>query len=176
MKIRTHMAVSIDGFVATPDGRPAILALPDFDPGRSHGFPEFLADTEAVVMGRTTYLPALQSPRWPWADKKVYVLTSAPLPSGPPEGVRITTGSAPELLKAMHSEVRSGDVHLVGGPSTIHAFRELGALDVLELLVIPFVFGEGLPLSPPGTPKLSLELEREHRYPDGVVQVSYAFA
>jgi hypothetical protein len=39
MKIRTHMAVSVDGFVATPDGRPAILTVPDFNPAVSHGFP-----------------------------------------------------------------------------------------------------------------------------------------
>ncbi|HEY1511048.1 MAG TPA: hypothetical protein VGF93_18715, partial [Solirubrobacteraceae bacterium] len=85
MKIRTHMAVSVDGFVATPDGRPAILTLADFDPGRSHGFSEFLANTEAVLMGRTTFLPALGHHSWPWADKQVFVLTSSPLPDGVPE-------------------------------------------------------------------------------------------
>jgi dihydrofolate reductase len=144
MKIRTHMAVSVDRFVATPDGRPAILTLPDFDPGVSHGFPEFLATTEAVLMGRTTFLPALGQHRWPWGDKQVFVLTSSPLPPGTPDGVRITTAAdAGELLERMREARLDGDVHLVGGPSTIRAFREIGALDVLELLVIPAILGEG---------------------------------
>jgi dihydrofolate reductase len=176
MKIRTHMAVSVDGFVATPDGRPAILTLADFDPGRSHGFPEFLANTEAVLMGRTTFLPALGHHSWPWADKQVFVLTSSPLPDGVPEDVNVTTSdSAAELLEQMRSTVLSGDVHLVGGPSTIQAFRAVEALDELELLVVPFVLGDGLRLSPPGTPQLPLELPRERSYPDGVVQLTYTF-
>jgi dihydrofolate reductase len=176
MKIRTHMAVSIDGFVATPDGRPAILTLPDFEPSRSHGFPEFLANTEAVLMGRTTFLPALGHHSWPWGDKQVFVLTSSPLPDGVPEGVRVTTSASPaELVEQMRSTVLSGDVHLVGGPSTIQAFRAIGGLDELELLVVPFMLGEGLRLSPSGTPQLPLELAREHVYPDGVAQLTYTF-
>jgi dihydrofolate reductase len=140
--------VSIDGLVSTPDGRPAILALPDFDPGVSHGFPELLANTDAVLMGRTTFLPALQSPRWPWGEKRVYVLTSTPLPSGAPPGVSITTGSAEDLLARMRADDFAGDVHLVGGPRTIQAFIELGALDVLEI--------------------------RQQTHPDGTVQLSYS--
>jgi dihydrofolate reductase len=156
--------------------RPAILTLADFDPARSHGFPEFLANTEAVLMGRTTFLPAVGHHRWPWADKQVFVLTSSPLPDGVPEDVSVTTSeSAAELLERMRSTVHSGDVHLVGGPSTIQAFRAIEALDELELLVVPFVLGDGLQLSPPGTPQLPLELARERSYPDGVVQLTYTF-
>jgi dihydrofolate reductase len=44
------------------------------------------------------------------------------------------------------------DVHLVGGPRTIRAFRELGALDRLELVILPLLLGEGIALSPPGVP------------------------
>jgi dihydrofolate reductase len=75
MQIRTHMGVSLDGFVATPDGLPAWLAMPDFVPGKSHGFPEFDEEIEAVVMGRTTFEPAVGADRWPWPGKQVYVLS-----------------------------------------------------------------------------------------------------
>jgi hypothetical protein len=37
------------------------------------------------------------------------------------------------------------------------------------------VLGDGLPLSPPGTPQRPLELARERAYPDGVVQLAYTF-
>ena len=41
MLIRTHIGVSLDGFVATPDGLPAWDAIPTFGPG-SHGTAEFM--------------------------------------------------------------------------------------------------------------------------------------
>jgi hypothetical protein len=81
MRIRTYTFVSLDGRVSTSDGRPIQLLLPGF-PGRTaYGLPEFLSTCEAVVMGRTTFLPALRAPKWPWTQP-VFVLTSNPLPKG----------------------------------------------------------------------------------------------
>jgi hypothetical protein len=42
MLIRSRMGVSADGFVATPDGMPSLIAMPGFQPGVSHGYPEFI--------------------------------------------------------------------------------------------------------------------------------------
>jgi dihydrofolate reductase len=94
VQIRTHIGVSVDGFVATPDGRPALLSMPDFVPGVSHGHPEFIANCRAVVMGRTTFDPAVGAPSWPWPALPVYVLTSRALPSGLP-GELVSASSAP---------------------------------------------------------------------------------
>jgi hypothetical protein len=66
MRIRTNLFVSADGYVAGPDGRPVQLLLPGFAGAGSYGLPEFLERCDAVVMGRTTFLPALAAPRWPW--------------------------------------------------------------------------------------------------------------
>jgi dihydrofolate reductase len=65
MRIRTRLCVSLDGCVTRPDGWPVQLADPSFVPGQSHGFPEFQQSCEAVLMGRTTFEPALGSDRWP---------------------------------------------------------------------------------------------------------------
>jgi hypothetical protein len=59
---------------------PAFGAIPSFQPGVSHGYPEFIENCDAIVMGRTTFLPALGAPTWPWAGLQVYILTSHPLP------------------------------------------------------------------------------------------------
>jgi hypothetical protein len=40
MQIRTHIGVSVDGFVASADRRPAVLSMPDFVPHESHGYPD----------------------------------------------------------------------------------------------------------------------------------------
>ncbi len=49
----------------TPDGRPVQLADPNFAPGQSYGFPEFQRTCESVLMGRTTFEPALGGERPP---------------------------------------------------------------------------------------------------------------
>ncbi len=173
MLIRARMGVSVDGYVATPDGRPALLTMPGFVPGESHGHPEFIEQCDAVVMGRTTFEPALASPSWPWPGKQVYVLTSGPLPAEAPADIIASEGGPAGLLEQMRAAGMSGDVHLVGGPRTIQAFRALGALDRLELLVLPIMLGEGTPLTPPGTSPLPLGLESHRTFPDGTAELVY---
>jgi len=175
LEIRTHIGVSVDGFVATPEGRPAFLSMPGFVPGESHGHPGFIEGCDAVLMGRTTFEPALGAPRWPWPEKRVYVLTSRPLPEV--EGVEIAFSDSPEdLLELMRRADFPGDVHLVGGPQTIEAFRALGALDRLEVVVLPVLLREGLPLSPDGGHPLHLTLDAQRVFEDGAIELVYAIS
>jgi dihydrofolate reductase len=172
LRIRTNFFVSLDGYVSGPDGRPVQLLLPDFTGADSYGLPEFLAGCAAVLMGRTTFLPALGAPRWPWRQP-VFVLTSSALPEGTPDDVTAAPSPA-VLLERMEASGVTGDVHLVGGPSTMHAFREIGALDELWLHVVPMLLGGGTPLSPPATDRLALTLRSTRTFPDGVVELGYA--
>ena len=80
-----------------------------------------------------------------------------------------------KLAEQLRCRDGGGDVHLVGGPRTIRAFQELGALDRLETLVLPVLLEAGIPLCPPGTPKAPLGLLRANRsFPDGTVELVYA--
>jgi dihydrofolate reductase len=171
MHIRTYTFVTLDGYVSTPDGRPVQLLLPGF-PGRSaYGLPEFLATCEAVVMGRTTFLPALAASEWPWTQP-VFVLTSSPLPEGTPDDVT-TARTADELMDGMKTAGITGDVHLVGGPSTVEAFRQIGALAEVGLLFVPLIQGGGVPLAPAGIAPMSLTLKSTRTFPDGVIGATY---
>jgi dihydrofolate reductase len=171
MRIRTHTFVTLDGYVSTPDGRPIQLLLPGFPGAEAYGLPEFLASCEAVLMGRTTFLPALKAPDWPWTQP-VFVLTSRPLPEGTPD--HVTTAPTPAaLMEAMEAAGVTGDVHLVGGPRTMQAFREIGALAEVGLLVLPRIQGAGVPLAPPGAEPLSLTLRSTRTFPDGVIEARY---
>jgi dihydrofolate reductase len=174
MQIRTRMAVSLDGFVATRDGLPAWLSMPDFVPGESYGYPEFIQQCDAVVMGRTTFEPAVGAERWPWPGKQVYVLSSRPLPEGTPGGVIASTDGPAELVEQLRATPMEGDVFLLGGPRTVQAFLALGAVDALELFVLPILLGDGLPLSPPGAARFALRLERRRAFPDGTVEHVYS--
>jgi hypothetical protein len=65
MDIRTRLSINADGYVATQDGWPPLVRDPQFVSGQSHGFPAFQERCEAVLMGRTTFEPALGHDRWP---------------------------------------------------------------------------------------------------------------
>jgi dihydrofolate reductase len=172
MQIRARVSMSADGYVTTPSGWPALTADPAFVSGRSHGFPEFLEGCEAALMGRTTFLPALTNERWPWPNLNVFVLSSQ-RPPGTPDHVVVDSDPA-RLLEKIRAANQGRDVHLVGGPRTIETFRALGALDRLELIVLPLLFGAGMRLTPTLDPDTGLTFERERALPGGSVEIVYS--
>jgi dihydrofolate reductase len=144
----------------------------DVRPGESYGFPEFQESCDAALMGRTTFEPALGADRWPWPNLDVFVLGSH-RPSGTPRprGRRRRPGTAAAELREAN---RGGDVHLVGGPRTIGAFRALGALDKLGLIVLPLLMGDGMRLTPSLSADTELTLESERAaLPSGSVEIVY---
>ena len=70
MLIRLHHSISLDGISADSSGWPVLSRMPDFKPGVSYGHPEFFAQCDAVVVGRTTFELAPDNQRWPWPGKR----------------------------------------------------------------------------------------------------------
>ncbi len=171
MQIRARLSISADGYVTTPGGWPAMTADPAFVSGESHGILEFVAGCEAALMGRTTFEPALTNDRWPWPGLDVFVLASR-RPAGTPDDV-VTDGDPARLLARVREANRGGDVHLVGGPTTIETVRALGALDRLELVVLPLLLGAGMRLTPALSPDTGLAFERVRALPGGSVEIVY---
>ena len=193
MPIRTYVGVSLDGFLATPDRLPAWDAVPTFGPG-SHGYAEFIEQCDAVVVGRTNFDQGFPGwlADWPWPGKRVYVLTSRPLPANVPAGVVASKGGPAGLLRQLREAGLARDAQLLGGTRTIQTFLEIGAIDRLGLCVLPVLLGEGIPLfatertafssdawaasqaSPSGvTPRPLLRLDRHRAFPDGAVELVY---
>jgi dihydrofolate reductase len=173
MQIRARMSISADGYVTTPEGWPAQLADPVFVSGRSHGIQEFLEGKEAALMGHTTFKPALAHDRWPWPNLDVFVL-GANVPSEAASAPIVADRDPARLLEKLRAANRGGDVHLIGGPRTIETFRALGALDKLELVVLPLFLGGGMRLTPALSSDTELRLERERSLPGGSVEIVYA--
>jgi dihydrofolate reductase len=171
MQIRARMSMSADGYVTTPGGWPALTADPAFVSGKSHGIQEFLEGCEAALMGRTTFEPALTNERWPWPTLNVFLLASQ-RPPGTPDHV-VSDGDPARLLEKLRAANQGGDVHLVGGPRTIETFRALGALDKLELVVLPLLLGDGMRLTPSISADSGLTFERERALPGGSGEIVY---
>ena len=171
MQIRTRMCTSLDGYISNADGLPVQLSDPEFDP-EAYGFVEFQANSDAVLMGHTTLMPALEvADQWPWSDVDVFVLASS-RPEGTPDDVVIE--SDPEkLLERVREANSGGDVHLIGGPTTIETYRRVGAIDEFGLVVLPIFAGEGMQLTPALRTDERLSLKSQRALPKGAVEVIY---
>src|SRR5690349_12780799 len=107
MQIRTRMCASIDGFISNADGLPVQLSDSEFDP-EAYGLVELQNSCDAVLMGRTTLMPALEvADQWPWPDVDVFVLASE-RPAGTPDDVVVESGPA-RLLERVRDANRGGD-------------------------------------------------------------------
>src|SRR5215471_2699716 len=73
------IGVSLDGFIARTDGSLDWLP-PDCEP---HGYDEFMATVDSLVIGRKTFEKVLTFDAWPYGAKPVFALSSSPLPPAP---------------------------------------------------------------------------------------------
>jgi dihydrofolate reductase len=170
IKILTRMCMSLDGHVTTGDGLPVQLAYSGWDAG-ALGFYELQSRCDAVLMGRTTFEPALSARFWPWGDLAVFVVGSH-RPEGTPDHVVMDADPA-HLLDLLRQANKGGDVHLVGGPATIETYRALGALDELRLLMLPILTGTGRRLTPEVATDTAFAFEEARPWPGGVVELTY---
>jgi len=78
MTVSVFVGTSVDGFIARPNG--ALDFLPPGG-GEPHGYNEFIATVDAIVIGRKTFETVLAMESWPYGDKRVVVLSSHPVDS-----------------------------------------------------------------------------------------------
>ena len=120
-----------------------MFQMPRWDSSTDYGFPAFVEQCDAVVMGRTTFEPALASrPLAVAGQAGRCVLTSSPLPDETPADVIVPDGGVSALVARIRATELAADVHLVGGPRTIQAFQEIGALDRLEAVGYADLLGD----------------------------------
>jgi dihydrofolate reductase len=171
MQIRTRMCTSLDGYISNADGLPVQLSDSQFDP-EAYGLVELQNGSDAVLMGHTTLMPALEvADRWPWSGVDVFVLASE-RPDGTPDDVVVESHPG-RLLELVREANSGGDVHLIGGPTTIETYRKLGAIDEFGLIVLPIFAGEGMRLSPAIQTDGRLELKSQRALPGGAVEILY---
>src|SRR5207245_10532084 len=71
MKLSVFVGTSLDGFIACRNGRYDFLPAGGGEP---HGYDEFIASVDAVLIGSNTFGVVLKLPRWVYSDKRVVVI------------------------------------------------------------------------------------------------------
>lgn len=169
---RPHCAVfvatSLDGYIALPDGSVEWLDAVRLD-GEDYGFDAFFASVDTLLMGRLTWETVVRMGEWPYAGKRVVVLTHRPAEAR--HGELFRAGGPAELLAALHAE-GARRVYVDGG-QVISAFLREGLVDELTLSIIPTLLGHGIPLFRGELPRRALRLVGSRAYPSGLVQLRY---
>jgi dihydrofolate reductase len=164
------VGTSLDGFIARPNG--TFDFLPP-DGGEPHGYVEFIASVDTIVMGRNTFETVLTLGPWPYESKRVVVLSSRPMDlSALGEGVAEQMGGPPEQIVAQLA--RSGAQHLyIDGGITIQQFLRAGLIQRITITRVPVLIGEGIPLFGSLPHDVQLRHITTRHYPSGLVTSEY---
>jgi dihydrofolate reductase len=170
MPCSVFVGTSVDGFIARPND--ALDFLPPGG-GEPHGYTEFIATVDALVIGRKTFDTVLAYPEWPYSTKRVVVLSAKPIDFSSVRGgvVEQMSGPPADIVSRLAA---TGAHHLyIDGGVTIQQFLRAGLIRRLIITRVPVLIGQGIPLFGPLPKDVKLRHIRTQSYPSGLVQTEY---
>jgi dihydrofolate reductase len=170
MRASVFVGVSVDGFMARVDG--ALDCLPPGG-GEPHGYDEFMASVDALVIGRKTYETVLAFDSWPYGEKPVFVMSAHTLASAPPGAMVEHVSVSPKEVASLLSARGVGHVYVDGGV-TIQGFLREGLVRRLVVTRVPVLIGTGIPLFGATPHDITLRHVATRSYASGLVQSEYA--
>jgi dihydrofolate reductase len=170
MSVSVFIGTSVDGFIARPNGD--LDWLPEGG-GEPHGYKEFIASVDALVIGRKTFEKVLTFEAWPYGDKRVVVLSRRPVDvSAAVGGVVEQMGGPPAEIVSQLAASSAHHLYVDGG-ITIQGFLRAGLVHRLIITRVPVLIGEGVPLFGTLPRDMRLRHVATRHYPSGLVQSEY---
>jgi dihydrofolate reductase len=163
-----NLAITLDSYIARPDGAVDYLFMPEDYP-----MADFLATVDTVVMGRKTLDSALSLGGDPFCgmSMETYVFSRCH-PAGERHGVVFVNQSPAEWMDRIRE--RPGKrIWLMGGGELAGEFLRADLVDDMELSIVPILHGEGIPLFPTGFPQRDFVLVESRTYSKGLVSLKY---
>jgi len=168
VKASVFVGTSLDGFIARVGGDL------DFLPpggGEPHGYEEFMATVDALVIGRNTFDTVLAFDAWPY-EKPVFVLTTRALPPVPPGAVVERMSGEPSDVVSQLASRGIGHIYVDGG-ITIQRFLRAGLIQRLIVTRVPVLIGSGIPLFGSLSRDIALTHVATRQFASGLVQSEY---
>ncbi|HMH14129.1 MAG TPA: dihydrofolate reductase family protein [Edaphobacter sp.] len=167
MRIRYCVAMSLDGYIAGPNGEADWIVIdPDVN------FAELWAQFDTLLMGRRTYEAAIaRLGKASIHGMKTFVVSRTLRQDDHPE-VSILSELSQNWLKALRTQ--SGkDIWLMGGGELFRFLLEMDAVDTVEVSVMPVLLGGGVPLLPHPAQRTKLSLSSHRIYRSGLISLIY---
>jgi dihydrofolate reductase len=169
MKASVFIATSLDGFIARENG--GIDWLPASSGIEPHGYDEFIASVDAIVIGRNTFETALSFGGWFYGKMLVVVLSTKELKAPKDANCEFMSGDPRDIVAALE---KRGIKHIyVDGGITIQRFLEAGLIQRLIITRIPILLGSGIPLFGPLSHDVPLTHVATKSFKGGLVQSEY---
>jgi len=167
-KIILSLGISLDGYIARPDGSVDFLFMPKDYP-RAASF----ARTDTALMGRKTLEAGLKMTggSLPKSHLATYVFSKTTAP-GERDGYAFVNESPAALVRKLRKR-RGKDIWLMGGGELARAFLTADLVDELHLGIIPVLLGQGIPLFPSGFPQRDFALLENKAYSGGMIELKY---
>lgn len=183
--IISFMHISLDGFVAGPNGEMDWIIL---DQEVFSHISRRIGGTDTALYGRVTY--EMMEAYWPGAGDKPgasrhdiehaawyskahkLVLSGSLIGMEKPDATIISDAVAATLQGIKQQE--GTEILLFGSPSATHSLMEAGLIDSYWLFVNPVLLGKGIPLFSAITHKTNLNLLQTRSFDCGVTELSYA--
>jgi dihydrofolate reductase len=169
MKLSVFVGTSLDGFIARRNGDYDFLPA---NGGEPHGYDEFIASVDTILIGRKTFEVVLKLSSWPYGDKRVVVLSHRPLDfSGITGRVEQMSGEPVQIAQKLAA---TGAKHVyVDGGITVQEFLRAGQIHDLTITRVPVLIGEGIPLFGSVPQDIKLRHVGTREYKTGLVTSEY---
>jgi dihydrofolate reductase len=169
VRVSVFVGTSLDGFIARANGDFDFLFPSGSEP---HGYDEFMATVDALVVGRKTYEKVLTFSTWPYGERPVFVLSTHMLRPAPAGAVVERMAGDPEEIVSQLDARGVGHVYVDGG-ITVQRFLEAGLIQRLIVTRVPVLIGAGIPLFGALQHDIVLRHVGTRQYASGLVQSEY---
>ncbi len=166
-RIRYHVAMSLDGYVAGPNGEADwITPEPDVD------FAALFNEFDTALVGSRTFEVMVDAGRATIPGMKLIVFSRTLRQADYPEAT-VVAERQKEALTSLR-EKPGKDIWLFGGATLFHSLLEQGFVDTVEVSIVPLLLGGGTPLLPTPATRKKLSLTGHRIYKSGTVALQYA--
>lgn len=137
-KIKAHVAISLDGYIAHTDGEtnwiPRELAKE---------ISEIYNASEFLLAGSNAYNTIFEQSGGSWPYKNTYVVSRYDSSSLANENLQFLFDDPIEQISTIKKEA-AGNISVIGGGNLITSLLNNGLLDELNLYIVPVLLGDGI--------------------------------
>ena len=183
-KIISFMHISLDGFVAGPNGEMDWIKVDEeiFDfVGKR------ISEGDTALYGRVTY--QMMENYWPtagdnpaatkhdiehskWYNKVHKVVLSKTMKEAGLTNTKVINDNLSDRINEIKQQAGK-DIALFGSPTATHSLIQLNLIDGYWLFVNPIILGQGIPLFVDIQDKIKLKLLTTRQFTNGVTELNY---
>ena len=170
MKCSVFVGTSLDGFIARHNGEYDFLPAGGGEP---HGYDEFMATVDVLVIGRKTFESVMSLPEWPYGKTQAIVLSTGTVDFSGLRGavVEQMSGSPSEIVSRLAA--RGFQHAYIDGGVTLQGFLREGLIHRLTITRVPVLIGQGVPLFGSLPRDTQLRHIATEQYKSGLVKSEY---